>query len=139
VELIKRNNNNVLLVFLDLDGLKHINDNFGHAVGDIAIKAMGDILVKAFRQTDIIARIGGDEFTVLAISCDITEYNSIIARAECMVNEYNIISGQNFRLSFSSGAAPSVSGKYFSLEELMEEADSKLYSAKREKKKNREF
>jgi diguanylate cyclase (GGDEF)-like protein len=134
VELVKRQESNVLLVYIDLDGLKHINDNFGHAIGDIAIKTMADILVRAFRQTDIVSRLGGDEFTVLAIDCTIEDYTKIINRAERMVKEYNKTGKQSFRLSFSSGAAPSKKDRYLTLDELMDEADAELYKAKKLKK-----
>jgi len=134
VELVNRQKSNVLLVYIDLDGLKSINDNYGHAVGDIAIKAMADILVRAFRHTDIISRLGGDEFTVLAIDCTIEDYNMIMHRAERMVREYNKTGNHSFCLSFSSGAAPVRKEDSKSLSQLMEEADAELYKAKKIKK-----
>ncbi|MBN1499899.1 MAG: GGDEF domain-containing protein [Spirochaetes bacterium] len=135
IELINRNKSNVLLVFLDLDGLKHINDNFGHASGDIAIKALGEILVKSFRKSDVIARLGGDEFTVLAINCNFTQYNQIIERMNSYITEYNRTSGYDFHLAVSCGAAPYKAKENCVIEELMEEADRELYKAKNMKKK----
>lgn len=133
VALIKRRKYDVLLVYLDLDGLKGINDTFGHAVGDRAIRAMAEILVKTFRSTDIIARLGGDEFTVLAIDCSMNEYGLMLARMELLLEEYNRADAQPFRLSVSSGAR-SGTGDAFSLEQLMEAADAELYKAKKSKK-----
>ncbi|MBN1646800.1 MAG: GGDEF domain-containing protein [Spirochaetales bacterium] len=137
VNLIQRRKNNVLLVYLDLDGLKHINDNFGHAFGDIAIKAFAKILAKVFRSTDVIGRLGGDEFTVLAIDCSIDQYKKIIIRMNKEIDSYNQTSNQEFSLSVSNGAAPHTPGEKFTLEDLMDQADEELYKMKREKKKHK--
>ncbi len=137
VELAKRKKYEVLLVYLDLDGLKRINDEFGHAVGDRAIRAMADILMKTFRKTDIVARLGGDEFTVLALDCSIAEYGALMERMETLIGEYNRASGQTFRLSASHGAAPGSPAAAFSLERLMEDADAELYTNKKRKKARR--
>jgi diguanylate cyclase (GGDEF)-like protein len=134
IELINRKKSNVLLVFLDLDGLKHINDNFGHASGDIAIKALGDILTKAFRKSDIIARLGGDEFTILAINCSFDQYTLITGRMYKLIEEYNQTSKNDFFLSVSCGAAPCIAPEKCIIEDLMEEADHELYKAKKIKK-----
>ncbi|MBN1295013.1 MAG: GGDEF domain-containing protein, partial [Candidatus Latescibacteria bacterium] len=137
VELFMRNKIDILLVFLDIDGLKNINDNFGHASGDTAIKMIAEILLKSFRKTDIIARLGGDEFTILAIDCSIREYDNINKRMQNMIEEYNRTSGLFFRLSVSSGTAPSNTEFGFTLEQLMHEADSELYIEKKRKKSER--
>ncbi len=137
VKLIERRDNDVLLVYMDLDGLKHINDNFGHAFGDIAIQAFAGILSSVFRNTDIIGRLGGDEFTVLAIDCSMKEYEKIITRLEKQIIHYNQTSNQEFILAASHGAAPRKPGSQCTLEDLIEEADAELYKMKREKKKNR--
>lgn len=135
IALKNRKKSNVLLVFFDLDGLKQINDNYGHSSGDIAIKALADILAKTFRKSDIIARLGGDEFTVLAIDCTIKEYNIILERIDKSIEEYNLNSGYEFKLSVSCGAAPCKNAEKCTIEHLMEEADSELYKTKREKKR----
>ena len=134
VKLIERRDNDVLLVYMDLDGLKHINDNFGHAYGDIAIQAFAEILTSVFRNTDIIGRLGGDEFTVLAIDCSMKEYEKIITRLEQQIIHYNQTSNQEFILAASHGAAPRKPGSPCTLEDLIEEADGELYKMKREKK-----
>jgi len=137
VNLIERRANDVLLVYMDLDGLKHINDNFGHAYGDIAIQAFAGILSSVFRNTDIIGRLGGDEFTVLAIDCSIKEYEKIITRLKNQIAHYNQTSNQQFILAASHGAAPRRPGSQCTLEDLIEEADAELYKMKREKKEHR--
>jgi diguanylate cyclase (GGDEF)-like protein len=137
IERMKRRHQDVLLVFLDVDCLKHINDNFGHGAGDTVIKALAAILVKVFRKTDIIARWGGDEFTVLAIDCSPSEYRAISQRMSDYVEEYNEASGNEFNLSVSHGAAPYKEDSGNSLEELMEEADARLREFKQAKKQKK--
>ncbi|HKM06527.1 MAG TPA: GGDEF domain-containing protein [Sphaerochaeta sp.] len=135
IELSKRNGSDVMLVFLDLDGLKQINDNYGHHIGDIAIQAMATILQKVFRKSDIIARLGGDEFTVLAIDCTVKEYHLIMKRMNELVEDYNTNSLNKFTLAVSSGAAPYNTKNQLSVEDLLQEADRELYKVKKEKKK----
>ncbi|MGZ3568836.1 MAG: diguanylate cyclase, partial [Thermodesulfobacteriota bacterium] len=70
LKLAIRSKKRLLLFYLDMDDLKSINDRFGHNDGDQALIALGSILKKTFRESDIIARIGGDEFVVLLESTD---------------------------------------------------------------------
>lgn len=137
LKLAKRKHREFLLIFMDLDGLKIINDTFGHKAGDEAISETGRQLKKTFRSTDIIARLGGDEFTVLAIDTTMQEYELIKDRLEKSVEEYNSSSPHPFTLSISMGCAPFSAGRLYKLEDLMAEADRKLYEAKRKKKEAR--
>lgn len=135
IDVSRKNGSDMMLIFLDLDGLKLINDTYGHCIGDIAIQAMATILRKVFRKSDIIARLGGDEFTVLAIDCTVGQYESIMKRMDVLVDEYN--NGPNqFTLAVSSGAAPYNAKDQHTVEELLEEADRELYKVKKEKKRN---
>lgn len=136
IAIRNRNNSNLLLVYFDIDGLKTINDTLGHAVGDIAIKAFASLLKKVFRSMDIIARIGGDEFVVLAIDCTIREFRIIRRRLDQALDEYNASSNQEFHLSVSAGAAPCISESTYTIDQLMEEADAELYKEKKKKKKD---
>jgi len=134
LDIAKRRGSDILLIYFDLDSLKLINDRYGHAEGDAAIKSIAYVLSESFRQTDIIARLGGDEFTVLAIDCTMEKCNTMIKRAQALLEEHNIRSGEPFSLSFSFGTAPSIGQPLKSLAELMAEADERLYEAKRAKK-----
>lgn len=134
IDLSRRNGSDVMLVFLDLDGLKLINDTYGHYNGDIAIQAMAAILQKVFRKSDIIARPGGDEFTVLAIDCNVTQYNLIMERMNALIDDFNT-GPYEFTLSVSSGAAPYDTKTQSSVEGLLREADRELYKVKKEKKR----
>ena len=134
ISLKERNNNDLLLVFFDMDGLKKINDTLGHSFGDYAIVSLANLLRKAFRGTDIIARIGGDEFVILAAECSGDEYTKIRSRLDHSVDEFNASSDQKFQLSFSSGAVPFDPDSKFTIEQLMEKADAELYKEKNRKK-----
>ncbi|OJF75808.1 MAG: hypothetical protein BKP49_10110 [Treponema sp. CETP13] len=132
IELAKRNDSEIMLIFFDLDGLKQINDNYGHKTGDIAIQAIANILQMSFRKSDIIARFGGDEFTVLSINCSISQYNLIQKRINELINEYNK-KPHEFILSVSSGATQYKINEDFTLKKLLDEADKELYKAKSKK------
>jgi diguanylate cyclase (GGDEF)-like protein len=134
ISMKERKNNDLLLVFYDIDGLKKINDTLGHSFGDYAIVSLANLLRKAFRSTDIIARIGGDEFVILAIECTIREYNKIKSRLDHSIDEFNASNDRKFQLSVSAGAAPCDPDSKFTIEQLMEEADAELYKEKTRKK-----
>ncbi len=121
------------VVFGDMDGLKKINDTWGHEAGDRAIKAEAKILQKTFRSTDVIGRIGGDEFGVITVGMDKKSFTRIKARLRKFCKEYNETSGEPFQLSISLGAVQ-YSHENDNLMVLLNEADSLLYVEKRRKK-----
>ena len=126
------------LLLIDIDDFKSINDTYGHAYGDKVIKFLSVSLSSLFRQYDIVARIGGDEFLVFMRNCSSIE--KILEKA----NELNqvlsefTIEGQKFHISTSIGAAlyPVDASSY---EELVEKADIAMYVGKRNGKKHIEF
>jgi len=133
IELARRRKRDFLLFYIDMDKLKYINDTFGHKEGDVAIKAVGNILKKTFRQTDILARFGGDEFVVLAVDCSIDELSAVEERLKNNLDSYNETSAKKYTLSFSYGVAPYDRDKFHSIYQLLEEADKNLYKAKHRK------
>lgn len=137
-ELSRRKHREFLFFFIDLDGLKHINDNFGHKEGDFAIRKTAEILTKVFRQTDILGRMGGDEFTVVAIDSTVNEFESIQNRINHYLTLLNLKSGKPYKVGFTIGLAPFEVGKHYTLDELMAEADRNLYKLKKEKHKNQQ-
>lgn len=121
------------VVFGDMDGLKKINDTWGHEAGDRAIKAEAKILQKTFRTTDVIGRIGGDEFGMITAGLDKKSFARIKTRLKKFCKEYNETSGEPFQISISLGAVQ-YSPENDNLMVLLNEADSLLYVEKRRKK-----
>lgn len=126
-----------LLFFADLDGLKIINDTYGHDEGDSAIKAAATILKKAFRDLDILARLGGDEFTIFAINTSAAMIEVFEKRIAGYVDDYNDVSGKPYKVSVSIGGVPFMHTDDVSIETLMNKADVLLYQQKKEKKAKR--
>ncbi len=134
IELSKRKHRDFLLFFIDLDGLKTINDVFGHKEGDFVLISASKVLNKTFRCTDVIARIGGDEFVVLAVDCTVNELDRIGKRLNHNLEEFNKSINKHYKINFSYGVAPYKPDRLYTLEELMEEADNNLYREKKRKK-----
>jgi len=120
-------------VMCDLDGLKLVNDIMGHAAGDRLLIATACILRQTFRSSDIIARIGGDEFAVLLPQCPKEQMHHILERLQKNMEAYNAGSGA-IPLSLSVGSTCRETSKEeaapISVETLMNEADSKMYRQK---------
>lgn len=136
INIAKRENKSFLIFFADLNGLKIINDTYGHNEGDIAIYKISEILRQAFREVDIIARLGGDEFTILAMDANVANIPPIKKRIQQSLDEYNTYSKKPYQLSISMGFASYDKNKKMTIEELMIEADEKLYQEKKKYYKN---
>ncbi len=120
--------------FADLDDLKVINDTYGHQEGDLVIRQAAEILMKTFRNIDVVSRLGGDEFAILTIDTG-PEFIAILReRLESCVASYNTESGKPYKLSMSIGAVPFNRDSSVSLEELLDNADDVLYSEKKKRK-----
>ncbi len=125
-----------VVFFVDLDGLKWINDNLGHADGDQAIRDAGEILKQSFRKSDIVARLGGDEFAAVAMDLvdgGETEIRSRIATAVAVHNEHK---GRPYKVSMSIGMVSSDVLKG-DVETLLEAADALMYKEKQAKRLKR--
>jgi diguanylate cyclase (GGDEF)-like protein/PAS domain S-box-containing protein len=134
LKLAQRNKSGVLLFFADLDGLKWINDTLGHEEGDRALIEAAAVFKETFRTSDIIARLGGDEYAALAV--DITEANSGIftTRLQCLIDTRNHQENRRYRLSISVGCSCYDPEKPCSVDELMASADKLMYGQKQNKK-----
>lgn len=131
LKLARRTKKEIILMFADLDGLKTINDQLGHQEGDTALIETAKILKVTFRSSDIVARIGGDEFAVIAIEAGKAHLSVLISRLRQKLKSWNADGEHRFKLSFSVGAACLNPGDASSLEELMAQADEALYREKR--------
>ncbi|OGO63005.1 MAG: hypothetical protein A2Z45_09225 [Chloroflexi bacterium RBG_19FT_COMBO_55_16] len=133
LKIAQRENWELPLFFADLDGLKNINDNFGHPEGDRALQAMATILKETFRTSDLLARLGGDEFIMLAINAPAAGIQTILARLQRNLDRYNA-QNRYYQLSLSIGVAQFDPRHETTLEELIIEADKALYDHKRRKR-----
>lgn len=128
LKIAHRANRRLLLFFIDLDKLKSINDRFGHLQGDQALKDTAAILQSTFRSSDVLGRIGGDEFTVLAVDADDSP-KSMVERLRAILNQYNQRS-TSYQLSLSVGYAQYDPCSEQTLEDLLAMADHFLYLQK---------
>ena len=122
-----------LIAFIDLDGLKIINDSFGHKEGDRAIQAVADVLRQTFRATDVLARLGGDEFAVLAPDAPPESAEKLSSLLRKNLESHNARWKGPRPLEFSLGFAGFNGRNAESLDELMSRADAAMYTQKRSK------
>jgi diguanylate cyclase (GGDEF)-like protein len=125
-----------MAIFADLDGLKNINDTHGHSSGDQALVDISEVLRKSFRESDILGRIGGDEFAVLAMDVSALDGadKMLVARLQEHLQVFNAQAARPYQLSLSVGAALFQPECPRPLEEILEEADARMYEQKRAKK-----
>jgi diguanylate cyclase (GGDEF)-like protein len=122
----QRHGRPLTILLLDLNGLKHLNDKFGHAAGDELIRQFAARLNKAIRGSDLAVRLGGDEFLVLLPECKPDEVRHVLGRLSGLNVDRN---GQSIALSFSAGWTNFKPGE--SPEDLLQRADELLYVNKR--------
>jgi len=130
LKLAMRERYAMALFFMDVNGLKQINDRLGHPAGDQALRDTAEVLRHTFRDSDILARIGGDEFVVLARIHDSRDTRSLGERLRKHLADFNETSGRAYRLDISIGAALIPSGKTEDLEQLIAHADEAMYRQK---------
>lgn len=131
---LQRTNKGVVVVYADLDGLKKINDSFGHKEGDRALMKTAELLKETFRSSDVLARLGGDEFTALAAVEPDGGISSLVSRIHEKFDKHNALRVSPYKLSISIGIALFDCEKSQSMEELMSQADAAMYENKRSKK-----
>jgi diguanylate cyclase (GGDEF)-like protein len=130
LKLARRNSHSMLLSFCDVDNLKQINDSYGHREGDLALVRTADALEEAFRDSDILARLSGDEFAILALQASGENEAAIFRRLEKCLKKSNAREPR-YVLSLSVGVARFDPQRAVSLGELMEQADRDMYEQKR--------
>jgi two-component system, cell cycle response regulator len=131
MKVSRRNHSSCLLLFLDLDGLKNINDSLGHAEGNRAIVEAAGVLRSSFRQCDILARLGGDEFVVLAVGTSESSEAALRAHLKQKVEAVNSQPNRTYPLSFSIGIMPCGVNIQSSVEDLLAKADALMYQDKK--------
>ncbi len=124
-----------LLFSADMDGLKTINDTWGHLAGDRAIIAIAGILRSTLRDSDIIARLGGDEYAGVSIKADAQDAPKMLERLQANLAAWNLASAEPYKLSVSIGVVEYDPQQPSSLEKLLAMADQRMYEEKKRKKK----
>jgi len=140
LKLAQRQAEYVSLAFVDLDGMKHINDELGHESGDRALIATAGILKSTFRASDLIARLGGDEFIVLALGIQPGATAGVHKRLMRNLAAYNrsqSVPPVGFSVGFASHKPPRKDQT--TLEQLMTEADKAMYAVKQTRRACRTF
>jgi diguanylate cyclase (GGDEF)-like protein len=133
----ERARNGLAVFFCDLDGLKRVNDVHGHEIGSEMIRSFAGILNATFRKSDIVGRVGGDEFAVITIRDGSMWMEGVYARLNQLANAHNNTSGQLYRLSFSIGHAELELGRSETLDDIIARADTMMYADKAAKKTRR--
>lgn len=131
---IQRTNKQLMAVYADLDNLKQINDSYGHQEGDRALRKTAELLRETFRSSDVIGRLGGDEFMVFAAVESDGGVETALARLNVEFENFNNLKTVPYRLSISIGLALMDSTGTETVEDLMARADQAMYENKRRRK-----
>jgi diguanylate cyclase (GGDEF)-like protein len=129
-EIARRQQRPIHVLLIDLDRFKSINDTFGHVIGDKALAEFAQILTATFRKSDVVARTGGDEFSVLLAEPD-GGLQTAVVRLRQNVDDSNNAGRRSYRLEFSVGVARAMPDDNDSIHTLVEMADEAMYEEKR--------
>jgi len=124
---LHRNDRKFAMLFADLDKFKAVNDELGHAAGDLVLKQFAEIIRNSIRGTDIAARFGGDEFIILLEDTSLEDAECIATRIQQQVNYWANENSIDFSASFGLGEAPTHGDNFHS---LLEQVDRALYHSK---------
>jgi len=130
VKLANRSGMPFMVAFVDLDGLKKINDTFGHQEGNRALVETAGVLRDSCRQSDILSRMGGDEFAILIADVDKNCADVVLRRIQQKLDSCNANPGRRYRLSLSVGIVAANLNDPADLEQLLHQADVLMYAQK---------
>jgi diguanylate cyclase (GGDEF)-like protein len=126
-------NREMLLLYGDMNDLKTINDTYGHLQGDRALIDTAKIFKETFRESDIIARIGGDEFAVLSEKKEESNAEVLTSRLKQNIDAYNEKENRPYKIGISMGISFADPKRSYTIEQLIAEADANMYQQKRGK------
>ncbi|WP_318502657.1 GGDEF domain-containing protein [Bacillus sp. T3] len=129
IQQIKLDNKSFVVLFIDLDGFKVVNDEFGHYIGDLLLVEVGSTLKSCISEKDMVARLGGDEFIIVLTDCNKSSAIEIVA---CVKNKFSkpfILNGRSVQITASIGASISPDDG-LDEELLIQRADKAMYEAK---------
>jgi diguanylate cyclase (GGDEF)-like protein len=130
MELAHRNDRASLVIYVDLDGLKRINDTLGHDAGSQALLDTAQVLRATFRESDIVSRFGGDEFVILMLDADCDNVTCIASRLQANVARHNQAAHRPYELSLSVGVILFDPNAGMMLEAAIARADEAMYLQK---------
>lgn len=125
------------LLFADMDGLKAINDTYGHEAGSAAIKTLARLIKSVVRGADVVARWGGDEFVILSIGAQNENCQRMVDRIYAALDEHNAGSREPYLIACSIGVTPIDSNDPRTFEEIIKTADEEMYAEKKRRKASR--
>jgi diguanylate cyclase (GGDEF)-like protein len=129
--VIKRNHSSLGLIYMDIDDFKKINDTYGHAAGDAVLKSFGLILKKYSRESDLVGRLGGEEFAIALPDTDLPGAVHLAEKIREAAKEVSIdYSGKTISYTISAGVSAADARNQVDLDALISQADSALYRAK---------
>lgn len=134
IKLHRRSQGSLVLLFADLDDFKSINDTLGHQAGDRVLIDAAAVLRETYRESDIIARMGGDEFAAILVNSPETSIAVLRSRLQEHIDAYNACRDGRITLSMSVGMAVLDPSRTATADELVREADARMYEEKKRKK-----
>ncbi|OGO79479.1 MAG: hypothetical protein A2Y23_07170 [Clostridiales bacterium GWB2_37_7] len=134
IQLCKRNNWDLTICYIDVDGLKEVNDTHGHQEGDDYILFITNVLKEIIRESDGLCRLGGDEFLLMLPECDIPEAELVLKRIVKALDEYNESKLKPYKTSFSYGLVKYDFAEQPKIGSLIAKADMEMYKQKNKKK-----
>ncbi len=137
LEQSRENHSSIMVFSADMDNLKEINDDFGHAQGDLAIKIVADALMNASEDDEICIRMGGDEYSVIGVEYDDKKMKQFVTKFENAMKKFNQSVSNKHEISISYGWSITQVDEDTKLEECLSVADSRMYYQKDEKRKKR--
>jgi len=136
LKLCKREKKGIFMLYTDIDNLKKINDTFGHKEGDMALIDIANILRKNYRESDIIARIGGDEVVVIPVGTTKESAEIATSRLKKSLETRNTKTNHSYKISLSFGLAYYDPENPCSIDDLLAQGDKLMYEQKRHKQKS---
>jgi diguanylate cyclase (GGDEF)-like protein len=131
LKIVKRQKKGLFMLYADFDDLKKINDTWGHKEGDVALIETAKNLKETYRESDIIARISGDEFVVIPVGSAKDHVDTVMNRLLKTLDVYNSESSLRYKISLSIGIAFYDPENPCSIEELLAQADKSMYERKK--------
>jgi diguanylate cyclase (GGDEF)-like protein len=134
LDLVSKRGMHLSVCFIDVDGLKKVNDTFGHEEGDCLINLITSNIKSSVREIDVVSRMGGDEFLIVFPGCHESDVEKVIKRINDKLEGYDKKGLKPYKHSFSYGILEITTDSKLSANDVVKEADEKMYQNKMLKK-----